>query len=109
MWIARSTWPPASAGPSAMSWGSIPRAKPVAGARSSAKRINARRSIGAALVGDRSLVEVRPEPALCLLERHAAAAGIIFELVAADAGDAEILAVAMAEVKARHGRSRKHR
>src|SRR4051812_21303083 len=109
MWIARSTWPPAGAGPSAMSWGAIPRAKALAGARSSAKRINARPSIGAALVGDRSLVEVRPEPALGLLERHAPSPGIIFELVAADAGHAEILAVAIAEVEAGHGRSRKHR
>ena len=39
----------------------------------------------------------------------AAPLGIIVELVAADPGDSEILAVAVAEIKAGHGRGRQHR
>ena len=46
------------------------------------------------------LVEVGPQPALRLLDGDAAPAGIILELVAADARDSEILAVAMREVEA---------
>src|SRR5690348_9345669 len=48
----------------------------------------------------RQLVEVRPKPALRLLERDAAASSIFLELVAADPRDAEILAVAVTEVEA---------
>src|SRR5690242_6237153 len=102
MWIARSTWPPAGAGPSATSCGSMPFASTSAGMSSSAIRNSSRRSMPAALVGDALLVEVRPQPAFGALQRHAATAGIILELVAADAGNAEILAVTMAEVEARH-------
>src|SRR6476661_6573167 len=102
MWIARSTSPPAGAGPSATSCGSIPRACATAGTSSSAKKISRRWIMAAALVRTAVLVEVRAQPAFCLLDGHAAALRIVLELVAADACDAEILAVAMAEIEARH-------
>src|SRR4051794_34648733 len=108
MWIARSTSLPAGAGPSATSCGSIPRACKSAGIARSANRISSRRSIHVALVAPRRLVEVRPQPALRLLDRNAAPLRIIIQLVAADPRDAEILGVAVAEVEARHGRSGKH-
>src|SRR4029079_6915979 len=84
----------------------LPRASASAGvSRSASKRIN-RRNIETALVGDAQLVEGWPQPALGRLERDAAPRGIVLELVAADAGDAEILGVAVPEVEARHRRGR---
>src|SRR4029079_787787 len=55
------------------------------------------------------LIQVGPEPALRLLDRHAAASCIILELIAPDFRDSEILAVAVAEIEARNRRGRKHR
>src|SRR6185295_20003036 len=55
------------------------------------------------------LIEVGAQPALGLGDRHAAARRIILELVAADPGDSEILAVTMAEVETGDGRGRPHR
>src|SRR3954451_12211672 len=107
--MARSTSPPAGAGPSATSCGSMPLAWTSEGTNSSESRISSRRSMLAALVGDAGLVEVRPQPALGAIDRHRAPLGIILKLVAADSGDTEILAVAMAEVKAGDRRRRKHR
>src|SRR5437588_4853925 len=109
MWIARSTSPPGGAGPSATSCGSMPRAWVSAGARSKATRTMSRRNIVTALVGDGRLVEVRPKPALGLFERDSTPSGIILELIAANAGDAEILAVAVPEIEAGHSGSRQHR
>src|SRR5690348_9779116 len=56
-----------------------------------------------------ALIEVRPQPALSLFQRDAAPRCIIFELVAADLGHSEIVAVAVAEVEARDRRGWKHR
>src|SRR5206468_9524779 len=109
MWIAKSTSPPAGAGPSATSSGSIPRACASAGTSNSANKKRSRRSIITRLVLGDDLVEVRPEPPLRLLERHAAPRRIILELVAPDPRDAEILAVAMPEIEAGHSGGRKHR
>src|SRR3954454_4099999 len=106
MWIARSTSPPAGARPppagarpSATSCGSIPRASASAGRTSNVRRIRRRRSMAAALVRTAILVEVRTKPTFGLLDGHLAAPRIVLELVAADAGDTEILAVAMAEIE----------
>src|SRR5262249_26721015 len=52
--------------------------------------------------------DVRPQPFLGLLDRHAAAAGVVLDLVAAYAGDAEILRLGMGEVVARHRRRGQH-
>src|SRR5947209_1392344 len=109
MWIASSTSPPGGAGPSATSSGSIPRACATAGTSTRAIKRSNRRNIVTALVGHARLVEVRPKPALSLLERYAAAGRIILQLVAADSRHTEILAVAVAEVEARNGRCRQHR
>src|SRR5947209_9475444 len=109
MWIASSTSPAGGAGPSATSCGSIPREWASPGTSSRARKRMRVRNIVTALVGDRTLVEVGTKPALGLLDGDAAAAGIILELVAADARDAEILAVSMAEVKSGDSRGRKHR
>src|SRR5438105_15343469 len=109
MWIARSTSSPGGAAPSAMSSGSIPRAWAIDGIRINARRTRKRRSIVTALVGDARLVEVGAQPALGLLNGDGTPAGIILKLVAADPGDAEILAVAVTEIEAGHGRGRKHR
>src|SRR5437773_12538813 len=109
MWIASSTSPPDGAGPSATNCGSIPRAWASAGAISSARRISRRRSIATALMRDAVLVEVGPQPAFGAFDGDAAPLRVIFELVAADPGDAEILAVAVGEIETGHGRSRKHR
>src|SRR4051794_1788431 len=109
MWIASSTSPPGGAGPSATSSGSMPRAWASAGRKIRARRRNNRRNIVTALVGDAGLVEVGPQPAFRLFERDSAALGIVLELVAADAGDAEILAVAVPEIEAGDGGGRKHR
>src|SRR5947209_13611594 len=108
--MASSTWPPGGAAPSASSSGTMPRASAEAGTSSSAsnKKSN-RRSIVTALVGVDWLVEVRPQPALRLLQRNAASRRIVFELVAADARHAEVLAVAMPKIEARHSGSRQHR
>src|SRR5688500_14317249 len=72
--------------------------------RRAARRCRGRNGVNPALTrrgtgGERKLVEVRTQPALGLLDRDAAAGGIVLELVAADPGDAEILAVAMAEIE----------
>src|SRR6476469_8378247 len=58
--------------------------------------------------GAQELVEVRPEPALGLFDRNLPPARIFLELVAADASDAKILAVAVPEIEAGDGRSRQH-
>src|SRR3954471_17097571 len=58
---------------------------------------------------DEGLVEIGPKPALRLLNRDSAPSRIIFQLVATDPRHSEILAVAVAEVKARDGGGRKHR
>src|SRR6185369_10144255 len=109
MWIASSTSPPGGAGPSATSCGSIPRAFASAGASNNASRISNRRSMIVALVRCRSLVEVGPKPALGAFDRNIAPRRIVFELIAADPGHSEILAVAVAEIESGHGRSREHR
>src|SRR6478752_5227583 len=104
MWMASSTSPPAGAGPSATSRGSIPRAPAMAGVTNKNRRIGSQRSIAAALLSSDELVEIRPQPAFGLLERHLTPPGIVIELIAADARDAEILAVAVAEIETRDGR-----
>src|SRR5688572_1790727 len=109
MWIASSTSPPGGAGPSATRTGSIPRPSATAGASSSAKRNNSERSMGFALMPRPRLVEVGPQPALGGFDVDPAPLGVILELVAADARHSEILAVAVAEIEARHRRGRKHR
>src|SRR4051812_1319749 len=109
MWMASSTSPPGGAGPSATSCGSMPRAVASEGKSSSATKINSGRSIHGPLECRSGLVEVRPQPAFGELERDPAPRRIFLELVAADPGDAEILAVAVAEIEAGHGRGRKHR
>src|SRR5260221_7010981 len=111
MWIASSTSPPGGAGPSATSSGSIPRALANAGTSNSTRRIRRRRSMFGCCARSRAdgSIQVRPQPALGLLDRDTAAPGIIFELVAADPRDAEILAIAVAEIEARHRRGRQHR
>src|SRR3954452_6072834 len=106
--MASSISPPGGAGPSAISSGSMPRAEASTGVSRSARKRNNRRNIVTALVGDAALVEVRPKPALSLLERNAAPGRVILQLVAADPRHAEILAVAVAEIEARHRRSRQH-
>src|SRR5438132_4750957 len=108
MWIARSTSPPGGAGPSATSSGSIPRACASAGVISSARRIS-RRLIATALVRDAVLVEVRPKPALGALDRDSAPLGVFLELIPPDARYTEILAIAVAEIEARHRGRREHR
>src|SRR6187431_312920 len=55
-----------------------------------------------------SVPNVLAQVLLGLLERDAAAAGVVLDLVAADAGDAEILGLRMGEVVARHRRGRDH-
>src|SRR5690348_11528232 len=109
MTMARSTSPPAGAAPSATSCGSMPRACASAGASSSANKISRRRIINVPLVPSTMLVEVGQEPAFRLFDRNTAAHRIILQLVAADPGDAEILAVAMPEVESADRRSWQHR
>src|SRR5688572_1361851 len=104
MWIASSTSPPGGAGPSATSTGSIPRACATAGTSSSARKSSSERSIRFALMRRLRLVEVGPQPALGGFDLDLAALRVILELVAADARDPEILAVAVAEIEARHRR-----
>jgi len=55
------------------------------------------------------LVEVRSQPAFRGLQIDPAPRRIILKLIAADPGDAEILAVGMAEIEARDRRRRQHR
>src|SRR5436309_10249364 len=98
MWIASSTSPPAGAGPSATSCGTICCACASDGSTSKATNRNSHRNIVTALGRIGRLVEVRAEPAFGLLDRHPAAGSIVLELIAPDPGDAEILAVAVAEV-----------
>src|SRR5690348_3968785 len=115
MWIASSTELPGGAGPSATSSGVMCCASASAGASSRANRRSSRFSIrgsatalcSACKIG--SLFQVRTKPAFRLLQRHAAPRRIILQLVTADLRDAEIVAVAMAEVEAGHGRGREHR
>src|SRR5206468_3351888 len=109
MWIASSTSPPGGAAPSATSSGVMFCAAAKAGAHSSARKINNRFSIATPLAVRARLVEVRPKPALRLLQIDSAARCIILELIAADPSDPEILAVAMPEIEARHRRRRQHR
>src|SRR3954471_7942987 len=109
MWIASSTSPPGGAGPSATSSGSIPRACAATGTIISANRINSRLSMAAALVRHGLLVEVGAQPPLGEFDGDRAPRRIILELVAADPRHAEILAVAMPEIKAGDSRGRKHR
>src|SRR5436190_12337716 len=109
MWIARSTSPPAGAGPSATSSGSIPRAWAIAGKHRIATSRSNRFSIETPLAVHRALVEIRAKPALGLFDGCTPAFGVILELVAADARHSEILAVAVAEIKTRHRRCREHR
>src|SRR4051794_6556613 len=109
MWIASSTSPPGGAGPSATSSGTICCACANDGSTSKERSRSNRRNIVTALRRNGDLVEVRSQPTFGLLDRHPAARGIILELIAPDACHPEILAVAVAEVEAGHGRGRKHR
>src|SRR5204862_7889529 len=62
MWIPRSTPPPAGAGPSATSSGSIPRAWAIAGKNRIARSRSNRFSIETPLAVHRALVEIRARP-----------------------------------------------
>src|SRR5688572_5632784 len=107
MTMASSTSPPDSAGPSTNSgWMALTRA--VAGAANRASNRRKNRSINRPLCEPRALVEVRAQPASRSLGIDTAPLRIIRQLVLADPGNAEILAVAMAEIEAGHRRSGQH-
>src|SRR4051812_46551427 len=109
MTMASSTSPPGFTGPSATSsgWMALMRCWAAAGpARNKSRK--RKRSTGRWLCERRALVEVWPQPAGRGFEIDAAAPGIVGELVLADLGDSEILAVGVAEVEAGDRRCRQH-
>src|SRR5579863_1254585 len=57
----------------------------------------------------RRIIEDRPEPALDLADFHALAPRVIFDLVALDLGDAEIMRVGMGDIEAGDRRAWPHR
>src|SRR5687767_4250391 len=108
MTMASSTAPPGFTGPSATSSGWMALTRAVAGVANRASSKKRNRSINRPLCEPRELVEVRAQPASRSLRINTAPRRIVGELVAADPGDAEILAVAMAEIEAGHRRSGQH-
>src|SRR5688572_32365706 len=99
MTMASSTSPPGFTGLSATSSGWMALTRAVAGAANRARSRKRNRSINRPLCEPRALVEVRTQPAGRNLGIDAAPRRIVGELVLADLGDAEILAVAVAEIE----------
>src|SRR6476659_7757519 len=109
--MANSNSPPGGAAPSATSSGVIPRASANVEASIKQRKISSRRSIvlRCARNGRCGSIQIRPQPALGLFDRYLTPRCIILELVSAEARDSEILAGAIPEIEAGHGRRRQHR
>src|SRR5687768_13397709 len=109
MKIARSAPRPGAAGVRRTSSGLIAFSRAASWAEAGAANNSNRKRISRAIAVHLSSIEVGPQPPLRRVEVDPAPGGIFRELVAADLGDPEIVAVAVAEIEAADRRGRKHR